>query len=197
MPVLLRPEHKSRKLIRAELELAKAYYQISCKRGNFQHNLSAKAIESYDVLVLENLNIAGMLRNHKLARSISDMAWAEFKRQLIYKASWSGKLIIIADRWFASSQICSHCGNRKVEKEDKLTLSDRVYHCDQCGLMIDRDLNAACNLRNYGLVVMATTRGGPGSPRLTRWQQQLGLRCGCGTVCRVKGVWLDSSPSRS
>ena len=174
IPVLLRSEIKSRRLIRAELTLAKAYYMVACRRGNFQHNLSTKAIENYDVLVLEKLNIAGMLKNHKLARSIADMAWAEFRRQLMYKASWSGKLIIMADRWFASSQICSHCGNRKIGEQDKLTLSGRVYHCDQCGRDLDRDLNAARNLRNYGLVVMATTRGGPRSPRLRRWQAQLG-----------------------
>jgi IS605 OrfB family transposase len=171
LPVLLRPEIKSRRLIRAELELAKAYYLVACRRGNFQHNLSTKTIVNYDVLVLEGLHIAGLLKNHKLARSIADMAWAEFRRQLIYKASWSGKLIILADRWFASSQICSRCGHRKIGEDDKLKLSDRVYHCDQCGLNLDRDLNAARNLRNYGLVVMATTRGGSRSPALAAWQQ--------------------------
>lgn len=102
LPVLLRPETKSRRLIRAELALAKAYYLVACRRGNFQHGLSAGAIENYDVLVLEDLNIAGMLKNHKLSRTIADMAWAEFKRQLSYKASWSGKLIILAERWFAT-----------------------------------------------------------------------------------------------
>ena len=171
LPVLLRPEIKSRRLIRAQSELAKAYYVVACRRGNFQHNLSTRAIRDYDVLVLEDLCLAGLLKNHHLARSIADMAWAEFKRQLIYKASWSGKLIILADRWFASSQICSHCGKRKVGEEDKLKLSDRVYHCDQCGTDLDRDLNAARNLRNYGLVVMATTRGGSVSPALTAWKQ--------------------------
>jgi putative transposase len=96
--------------------------------------------------VLEDLNVSGMLKNHKLAGAISDASFGEIRRQLEYKTSWYGGEIIDVDRFFPSSKLCSVCG---VIKED-LTLGDRIYQCE-CGNVIDRDLNAAINLEHYGL----------------------------------------------
>src|SRR5262249_41279176 len=94
------------------------------------------------VLVIEDLNVSGMLKNHHLAQAIGDVGFYEFKRQLLYKASWYGACVILADRWEPSSKRCSRCGWLDAD----LTLSDRTFHCQQCGLGLDRDLNAAINL---------------------------------------------------
>jgi putative transposase len=96
-------------------------------------------------VVIEDLNAAGMLQNRKLARVVSDAAFGELRRQIEYKAAWYGTDLVIADRWFPSSKTCSGCGNVK----DDLTLSDRVYTCTACGLVLDRDVNAAINLARY------------------------------------------------
>ena len=92
---------------------------------------------------MENLNVKGMVKNRRLAKSISDCGWSEFRRQIAYKLAWCGSDIIIADRFFPSSKTCSRCG---VIKKD-LELSDRTFICEVCGLELDRDLNAALNLR--------------------------------------------------
>jgi len=97
------------------------------------------------------------MKNHKLARSISDVGWYEFNRMLEYKSLWSAKHFIKIDRWFASSKICSKCGNKKVD----LTLEDRTYVCENCGNILDRDYNASKNILAEGLNVLAqqTTQG--------------------------------------
>jgi putative transposase len=94
------------------------------------------------VLVIEDLHVSGMLQNHHLAQAIGDVGFYEFKRQLLYKASWYGSRVILADRWEPSSKRCSGCGWLDAE----LTLADRTFHCEACGLVLDRDLNAAINL---------------------------------------------------
>ena len=97
------------------------------------------------VLVIEDLNVAGMVRNRHLARSVSDAAMGELSRQLLYKARWHGVQVQVADRFFPSSKTCSGCG----EVRSDLDLSTRIYSCDSCGLVIDRDLNAAINLARW------------------------------------------------
>ena len=97
------------------------------------------------VIVLEDLNVSGMIKNHCLAKAISDAGWSIFRQFVSYKAEREGVRIEIADRFFPSSKMCSRCGNVK----DHLDLSERTYHCDVCGLVIDRDLNASYNLRDY------------------------------------------------
>jgi putative transposase len=94
------------------------------------------------VIVIEDLAVTNMLRNRRLARHIAGAGWAEVRRQLTYKAQWAGVRLIVADRWFASSKICSGCGAVKA----KLGLSERTYVCTACGLVLDRDQNAARNL---------------------------------------------------
>ena len=95
-------------------------------------------------LGIEDLNIKGMLKNHKLARAISDMGFYEFRRQLEYKANWRGGIVVIADRFFPSSKLCSDCGH----KVEKMPLSIRKWSCDNCKSNHDRDINAAINLKN-------------------------------------------------
>jgi IS605 OrfB family transposase len=95
-------------------------------------------------VVVEDLNVAGMLRNRRLARSIADAGFGEIRRQLAYKTRWNGGRLVVADRWFPSSITCSTC--RAVKP--KLSLSTRVFRCEHCGLVIDRDRNAAINLKH-------------------------------------------------
>ena len=108
------------------------------------------------MIVIENLNIAGMVKNHCLAKAILDCAWGELRRQLEYKAIQHGVEVVTVDRWFPSSKTCSNCGCIK----DDLTLSDRTFTCADCGFELDRDLNAARNLA--ALVEPRNTRGLPG-----------------------------------
>ena len=96
-------------------------------------------------IVMENLNIRGMMKNRHLRRAIIEQKWFEFKRQIKYKAEELGIEVIEADRFYASSKMCSHCGHVKHD----LKLGDRIYHCSECGFEIDRDLNAAINLAHY------------------------------------------------
>jgi putative transposase len=128
-------------------KVAKVHYEISCLRKDILNKLTIYLCENYKVIVIEDLNVSGMLKNHCLALSISDMGFGEFRRQLDYKSLLYGNTIIVADRWFPSSKTCSGCGHIK----DKLFLSERIFVCEKCGQVIDRDLNAAINLENYGL----------------------------------------------
>jgi putative transposase len=120
----------------------KLHYKICCIRKDTLHKLTTKLTEQYQYISVEDLNVKGMLSNHKLARSISDMGFYEFKRQLLYKAKMKGNTVFIADQWFASSKTCSSCDTKK----ETLALSAREFRCDSCGLKINRDLNAARNL---------------------------------------------------
>ena len=123
-------------------KLAKLHRQITNQRRNTLHQVTTRLAKTKSVLVIEDLHVSGMLKNHHLAQAIGDVGFAEFKRQLLYKASWYGARVILADRWEPSSKRCSGCGWIDVD----LTLSDRIFHCEQCGLGRDRDLNAAINL---------------------------------------------------
>jgi putative transposase len=95
---------------------------------------------------MESLNTCGMLKNRRLSKAIQEQLFHEFKRQMEYKCAWKGIKFILADRYYPSSKICSNCGSIK----DELSLSERIYKCNECGYEIDRDLNASINLRNYG-----------------------------------------------
>jgi putative transposase len=126
--------------------LQRIHYRISCIRKDTIHKMTSDLVKTKPIrLVIENLSVKGMMRNHKLARSLADASFGEIRRQLEYKAKWYGSEIILADRFFPSSKTCSQCGQIK----DDLKLSDRVYRCE-CGLVLDRDLNAAINLKRYG-----------------------------------------------
>ncbi|MGH3859655.1 IS607 family element RNA-guided endonuclease TnpB, partial [Actinokineospora sp.] len=106
------------------------------------HKLSTRLVRTHGVIVLEDLHVAGMLRNRRLARHIAGVGMGELRRQITYKTGWAGSRLHLADRWYPSSKTCSDCGAVKT----KLRLSERTFHCDQCGHVLDRDLNAARNL---------------------------------------------------
>lgn len=128
-----------------QMKVARKYYRISCIRKNAIHEATSYLVKNYGKIVIEDLNVKGMARNRKLSQALSDVSFGEISRQLAYKCQWNGIELVKTDRFFASSKTCSNCGNKK----ETLKLSERVYKCDNCGLEIDRDLNAAKNLANY------------------------------------------------
>jgi len=134
--------------IKNNLKIKKLYYKISNVRHDNLHKLTSFLAKTKPkIVVIEDLNVKGMIKNHKLAAALADASFGEIKRQLEYKSAWYGGELFYVDRFFPSSKLCSSCG---TIKED-LTLNDRVYSCD-CGLTIDRDLNASINLKNYYIV---------------------------------------------
>jgi len=144
---LARKQKGSANREKAKLELARVHYRISCQRQNFLHQLSSSLARTKPVIVLEDLNVSGMVRNRHLALSISDAGMSELRRQLAYKSEWYGATLLIADRYFPSSKLCSSCGVIKTNLE----LDERQFDCDACGVSLDRDENAAINIRAYGL----------------------------------------------
>ena len=130
---------------RARARLAKTHRKAANTRRHLVHQASGALVDRCQILVIEDLNVAGMLRNRHLARSISDAAMGELSRQLLYKARWHGVEVRVADRFFPSSKTCSGCG----EVRSDLDLSTRTYSCEICDLVIDRDLNAAINLSRW------------------------------------------------
>jgi len=133
---------------KTRMRLQRQHKRVSDIRKHFLHQISDYVVLDVrpSVIVIEDLNVSGMLTNHHLARAISDVGFNELRRQIEYKARWYGVDVMVADRWFPSSKTCHRCG---VIKDD-LKLSDRTFVCDECGLVIDRDLNAALNLAALG-----------------------------------------------
>lgn len=127
---------------KAKSVLSGVHYRIACIREDAHHQASIRIVRKASAIGIETLNISGLLKNRKLAKALSDSALSRFLTMLKYKADRRGIPITEADQFFASSKTCSSCGHKKAE----LTLSDRQYHCSECGLDIDRDLNAAINL---------------------------------------------------
>ena len=132
---------------KARLRVANLHEKISNQRKDFHHKLSTRLIRENQTVCLEDLNVSGMLKNHKLAKAISDVGWSQFKSFLAYKSEWYGKNFIEVNRFFPSSKLCSKCG---VVRE-KLNLSEREWECG-CGAKHDRDLNAAVNIKQWGLI---------------------------------------------
>lgn len=124
---------------KVKTSIAKLHYNIACNRNDTIHKLTTALTENYRHIVIEDLDVSKMVSNKKFAQSISDVGFYEFRRQLCYKAELRGNKIYIADKWYASSKKCSSCGHCKKD----LLLSEREYQCSECGLQIDRDVNAA------------------------------------------------------
>lgn len=135
---------KSKNLLKLEKKILKLEHKMSNIRLNNIHNMTKQLINlNPEAIVIENLNVSGMMKNRHLSKAISDCSFYEIRRQLEYKCKWNDIKLIIADRWYPSSKICSCCGHKKV----KLSLSERTYICEECGLTIDRDYNASLNLK--------------------------------------------------
>ena len=136
---------------KARIRLAKKYKKINDKKQYYLHQVSNTLINENQVICMEDLNVKGMLKNHKLAESIQEMNFGEFKRMLEYKANWYNRRIVFVDRFYPSSKTCHHCGY--VNKQ--LKLSDRQWKCPQCGEIVERDYNAALNILDEGLRIIS------------------------------------------
>jgi putative transposase len=147
---LARKQTGSANLAKAKLRRARLHYKICCQRSDFLHQLSSQLAKTKPVIVLEDLQVGGMRRNRHLALSIADAGMRELRRQLAYKSGWYGARLIIVDRFHPSTQRCSGCGGRNDQVAGFKGLQQRRFECVACGLSLDRDENAALNLRAYG-----------------------------------------------
>jgi putative transposase len=129
------------------IKVALLHERVANSRLDFLHKLSKKLIDENQVICVEDLNVKGMMSNHKLAKAIATTGWGEFLRQLTYKSEWYGRTVVVIDRFFPSSKTCNNCG---YIKED-LSLKDREWECESCKVHIDRDLNASLNILQQGL----------------------------------------------
>ena len=136
---------------KARAELSRLHARIANIRADALHKLTSDLTRRFHTIAIEDLNVRGMLKNHRLARAIADMSFFEFRRQLEYKAERRGGTVMVADRWFASSKICSVC----AVKQDKMPLAVRQWTCPDCGAIHDRDVNAARNLLALGLAALS------------------------------------------
>ena len=148
---LSRKQNGSNNRNKARIKLAKAYKRITDKKQYYLHQISNYLIDENQVICMENLNVSGMLKNHKLAGSIQEMSFYEFKRMLEYKSNWYGRKLVFVDRFYPSSKTCNHCGY--VNKN--LKLSGRQWVCPDCGEIIERDYNAALNIRDEGIRILS------------------------------------------
>ncbi|MFK7160423.1 RNA-guided endonuclease TnpB family protein [Marinospirillum sp. MEB164] len=163
---LSRKEKGSQNRKKAKAKLAKLHARISNIRKDALHQLTTDLTRRFHTIGIEGLNVKGMMSNRHLARSIADMSFFEFRRQLEYKTEMRGGMLVVADRWFASSKTCSNCG----DKLESLSLSVRQWTCPACGKNHDRDVNAAINLKHYAVssTVSACGEEGAGLSRKTK-----------------------------
>lgn len=150
---LSRKKRGSRNREKARVCLARAYAKLSRQRSTYIHQMTSEIISENQVIVLENLNVSGMLRNRHLAKSLQDAAMGEVRRQLKYKARWYQRDLIEIDRFFPSSRLCRKCGWKNTE----LKLSDRIFKCKKCGHIENRDLNASRNIEAEGMRIARET----------------------------------------
>ena len=138
---------KTRNIVRSERRLLRITHRLTNIRTNYMHQVTTELVKREpSFIVLEDLNVSGMMKNRYLARAVQEQKLAEFYRIMQYKCNWHGIRLITADRFYASSKLCSVCGHKKPD----LKLSDRIYRCEHCGTVIDRDYNASLNLYHYG-----------------------------------------------
>ena len=148
--ILDRKDYGSKNYEKARTKLSRTHERITNIRKDYLHKISTHITTKYKYICIEDLKVSNMVKNKNLSKYIAEQGWREFRTMLEYKAEKNGCKIITADKWFPSSQICSCCGN-VLQGKDKLKLSQRVYHCHECGNKIDRDYNAAVNLKLYGM----------------------------------------------
>jgi putative transposase len=149
---LARKQKGSRNRAKAKLRRARLHYKISCQRRDFLHHLSGELARTKPVVVLEDLNVQGMKGNRSLALSVGDAGMGELRRQLEYKCEWYGSTLVVIDRFFPSTQLCSSCGTLNEQMKGLAGLEERSIDCTACGISLDRDENAALNIRRTGLL---------------------------------------------
>ena len=148
---LARCQKGSANRVKAKAKVARAHRKVRAAREDFLHKASTRLVRDHDMIVIEDLNVKGMVRNGSLARAISDCGWGTFRRMIGYKAIAAGRRLIVIDRWYPSSKTCSACGHLLAE----LSLSARHWTCPSCGTRHDRDVNAAKNILAAGLAASA------------------------------------------
>lgn len=151
---LSRKQAGSANRTKARVKVARIHARIADRRQDHLHKLTTRLVRENQTIVIEDLNIAGLIKNHSLARAISDASWSQFRSMLEYKCAWYGRDLVVIDRWFPSSKLCSVCGRI----QDKMPLSVREWTC-ACGAVHDRDVNAAKNILAAGLAVSACGAG--------------------------------------
>ena len=138
---------KTRNIIKSEKQLLRLTHRLTDIRTDYIHQATSEIVKREpSFIVMEDLNVTGMMKNKHLAKAIQEQKLAEFYRIMRYKCDWNGIRFITADMFYASSKLCSVCGHKKSD----LKLSDRIYRCERCGTVIDRDMNASINLCHYG-----------------------------------------------
>ena len=140
---LSRKKKGSKNREKARIKVAKIHEKIANQRKDYLHKISSYITNENQVIVIEDLKVRNMMGNHKLAKAIGEVSWYEFRTMLEYKCEWKGRQLIIAPTNYASSQLCSNCGNKSQQTKD---LSCRTYVCEKCGMILDRDINASINL---------------------------------------------------
>ena len=152
---LARTQKGSANRDKARLKVARVHARISDRRRDFLHQLTTRLVRDNQVVVIEDLSVRNMIRNHDLARAISDAAWRQMRAMLAYKCQWYGRDLVVIGRWYPSSKTCSACGRIA----SSLPLGAREWECVSCGTRHDRDINAAVNIKAAGLAVLACGAG--------------------------------------
>ena len=138
---------------KARLKVNKIHKKVKNQRNDYQHKVSRELADNFNTICLETLSVKNMMKNKKLSRAIQDVSWSSFVSKLQYKIAENQGCLVKINPFYPSSKTCSNCGNVK----DKLLLSERIYHCNECGFIIDRDLNASINILNAGLKIIEAT----------------------------------------
>ncbi|MEV6216354.1 IS607 family element RNA-guided endonuclease TnpB [Nocardia sp. NPDC051833] len=175
----------SRRWLRTKAKLSRLHARVANRRIDGLHKLTTRLADEFGTIVVEDLHVTGMLGNRRVARHIADAGFGEIRRQLQYKTRWNGGRLVVADRWYPSSKTCSSCGVVRT----KLLLSDRKFHCDECGAVHDRDLNAARNLAALAARIDTTGSGpeaGRGADQKTHFGGRVAAKRQSGTAAAGK-----------